>query len=61
MYEGTVQQRLLGEEVASPAEVVVFIESSNTLSLRFDLVQASGMNGFAYISAECVGCDPTTF
>ncbi len=61
MYEGTVQQRLLGEEVASPAEVVVFIESSNTLSLRFDLVQASGMNGFAYISAECFGCDPTTF
>ena len=60
-FDGVLRYRLLGEETSSPAEFVAFIESSNTLSLRFDLVSSSGMNGNAYISAEFVGCDPTGF
>jgi len=60
-FNGVLRYRLLGEEIASPAELVAFIESSDTLSFRFDLVSSSGMNGKAYISFEGVECDPTGF
>ena len=60
-HDGNVEIRKLGEEIASPAEDLTFVVSGNDLFIRFDLVANSGMNGYAYLSVECGGCNPFPF
>ena len=61
-HDGPMEIRKLGEEIASPAEDLTFyFDNTDDLYIRFDLTANSGMNGYAYLSVECGGCDPHTF
>tara|TARA_R100001126_G_C4794190_1_gene133505 strand:- start:190 stop:723 length:534 start_codon:yes stop_codon:yes gene_type:complete len=60
-HDGNVEIRKLGEEIASPAEDLTFVVSGTDLFIRFDLSTGAGMNGYAYLSVECGGCNPFPF